>query len=238
MSRIKHKIKHHYQPTNNTCGYAALATLLSHYGEQLTPEELVRKVEQPKDAEGTSHGSVTAQLADWCQTNGYQVNMFVSDMYILDLSWTNKSTKQIKQALERVKSKRANQLMDSHWVNVYEEAYLSMIKHGSELSSVQFITSKLLNELLEKGPVYVNICSSAHTGRGRTNSTELRKDEIDDLNGRVSTHSVVLYGVDENGDYLISDPWDGLTTCTPEHMVLSVEAAQVECDNQVFTISK
>jgi ABC-type bacteriocin/lantibiotic exporter with double-glycine peptidase domain len=75
MNPIKHNIKHYYQPTNNTCGYAALATLLSHYDEQFKPEEFVRKVEQPKDAEGTSHGSVTAQLADWCQVNGYQVRI-------------------------------------------------------------------------------------------------------------------------------------------------------------------
>lgn len=238
MKPIKHAIKHHYQPTNNTCGYAALATLLSHYGENLTPEELVKKVEQPKDAEGNPQGSVTAQLATWCQSNGYQVKMYVADMYILDLSWKGKSTQQIAESLKRVKSKRSNQLIDSHWVSVYEDAYLSMIGKGGELSVVQFITTDLINSQLKKGPVYANICSSAHTGKGRTKSTGLRKDRINDTDGSISNHGIVIYGIDNDGNYLISDPWDGLTSCTPEHLVLSIEAAQIECDNQILVVSK
>lgn len=237
MQKISHKVTHYYQPTNNTCGYAALATLLSHYGKDIQPEYLVGKVPQPKDAEGTSHGSVTAQLADWCQTQGLQVHMYVSDMYILDLSWQDKTSEQIKERLEQVKSKRSISIMDSHWVGVYEDAYLSLLNHGADLTVVQFITNGLLNELLEKGPVYANICSTANSGLGRTRSPELRKDVVDDIKGRISTHSVVIYGRDENGNYLVADPWDGLVVTPPEQMVLAIEAAQIECDNQIFVIA-
>lgn len=238
MQKIVHEVKHYYQPTNNTCGYAALATLLSHYGKEFKPEDLVREVEQPKDAEGTSHGSVTAQLADWCQSNGFHVNFYTSDMYILDLSWQDKNASQIKQRLEEVKGKRKVSVMDSHWVGVYEEAYLSLLGHGADISVEQFITTDLIYELLKAGPVYVNICSTASTGRGRTLSPELRKDVVDDVNGRISTHSVVVYGHDEEGNFLISDPWDGLMTMAPQQLVLSIEAAQIECDNQIFTVKK
>lgn len=238
MQKIIHKVSHYYQPTNTTCGYAALATLLSFYGKDYKPEELVDKVEQPKDAEGTSHGSVTAQLADWTQTQGHQVHMYASDMYILDLTWKDKNSKEIKERLEQVKSKRTVSVMDSHWVGVYEDAYVSLLDHGADLSVVQFITSDLLYKLLSNGPIFANICSSASTGRGRTLSPELRKDVLDDVNGRITTHSVVIYGNDEDGNFLIADPWEGLATMKPEHMVLSIEAAQVECDNQIFVINK
>jgi hypothetical protein len=237
MKKTLHEVTHHYQPTNNTCGYAALAIFLSHYGKQYKPEELVGKVPQPKDAEGTLYGSVTAQLADWCQTQGFQVHMYVSDMYILDLSWKNKSSQQIKERLKQVKSKRKVPLMDSHWVGVYEDAYLSMLTHGADLSVVQFITTELLYKLLQNGPIYTNICSTASSGRGRTISKELRKDIVDDIAGHISTHSVVIYGNDEQGNFLVADPWDGLMTIEPEHMVLSIEAAQIECDNQIFVIT-
>jgi hypothetical protein len=236
MKKTLHKVTHYYQPTNNTCGYAALAIFLSHYGRQFKPEELMGKVPQPKDAEGTSHGSVTAQLADWIQEQGLQVHMYVSDMYITDLSWKNKTSEQIKKRLEQVKSKRKVLIMDSHWVGVYEDAYLSMLSHGADLSVVQFITTDLLYKLLESGPVYANICSSASGGKGRTLSPELRTTVPDDINGSIVTHSVVIYGNDEGGNFLVADPWDGLMKTKPEHMILAIAAAQVECDNQIFVI--
>lgn len=238
MKATAHKVTHHFQPTNNTCGYTALAILLSYYGKQYSPEELVSKVPQPKDAEGTSHGSVTAQLADWCQTNGYQTHMYVSDMYMLDLSWKNKSSAQIKQRLEEIGTKRKASLLDSHWTKVYVDAYVSLLDHGAQLTITPFITSKLLYELLQNGPVYANICSTANSGNGRTINPGLRETKADDLDGGVFTHSVVIYGNDENGNFLVADPWDGLVVTEPEQMVLSIEAAQIECDNQIFVITK
>ena len=113
-----------------------------------------------------------------------------------------------------------------------------MMNHVAELSIVQFITKQLLCTLLADGPIYTNICSTASSGRGRTLSPELRKDVIDDVNGRISTHSVVIYGNDEKGNFLVADPWDGIMTVEPEHIVLAIEAAQVECDNQIFVINK
>lgn len=238
MKKIVHKVTHHYQPTNNTCGYAALATLLSYYGREYQPEELVRRVVQPKDSEGTSHGSVTAQLADWCQTEGFQADMYASDMYVLDLSWQDKSSEQIKKRLEEVKSKRKNAILGEHWMNVYEEAYIAMLNHGANLTVVQFITNELLYKLLKDGPVYTNICLNALSGRGRTTNPGLREDVVDDIKGGIATHSVVIYGNDEEGNFLVSDPWDGLTTSSPEYMILAIEAAQIECDNQIFVIEE
>lgn len=238
MKNIAHKVTHHFQPTNNTCGYAALAILLSHYGKHYKPEELVSKIPQPKDSEGTSHGSVTAQIADWCQTQDYQVHMFVSDLYVLDLSWQGKNSGQIRKRLEEVKTRRKNPLLGEHWMNVYESAYISMLDHGADLTVKQFITSELLYKLLEDGPIYANICLNALSGRGRVTSPSLREDVADDIQGSIYTHSVVIYGNDEEGNFLIADPWDGLIVNSPEQLVLAIEAAQIECDNQIFVLKE
>ena len=164
--------------------------------------------------------------------------MYVSDMYILDLSWAGKTSKQIQERLEQVKGKRTHQLMDTHWVHVYEDAYLAMLNGGAAITITQFITTKLVNKLLKDGPVFVNICSSALRGKGRTISPELRESAVDDMKGNINTHSVVVYGMNKTGDYLVSDPWDGLIEVDPEQLVLAIEAAQIECDNQIFVIKR
>lgn len=239
MDKVQYKIVHYYQPTNDTCGYAALAILLSYYGKTYSPEDIGKMVPQPKDASGTSHGSVTAELAGWCQSQGFRARMYASDMYILDLSWQDKSSRKIKSRLEEIGMKRQISIMDSRWVKIYIDAYVAMIDLGTDLMVVPFITTKLLYELLRDGPIYANICSTANSGRGRTISQPgLRKTKIDDVNGIVSTHSVVIYGCDEDGNFLVADPWDGMTIVESERMVLAIEAAQIECDNQIFVVSK
>jgi len=237
MKSITHKVEHHYQPTNNTCGYSALATLLSHYNKEYKPEELVNKVPQPIDSEGTAHGSVTAQLVDWCQSEGMQTHMYVSDPYVLDLSWKDMDSEQVKERIKKVGSSRKVPLLGDHWTKVYVDAYLSMLENGADLSVVPFIKSKLLYKLLEKGPIFANIGSTANSGNGRTINPSLRESVVDDVKGSISTHSVVIYGNDDRGNFLIADPWDGLVTIDPEQMVLAIQAAQIECDNQIFVIS-
>ena len=241
MKSIEHSLKHQFQPTNNTCGYTALSILLSHYDNNLTPEKLVTEVPQPKDSEGTSHGSVTAQLAAWCQQQGFQVHMYVSDLYILDLSWSDYSSTELLKRLKEVENKREIPIMDSLWVRVYEDAYVSMLENGAKISIVPFITSDLINTLLNEGPVYANICSTALRGKGRDIAYVKkggRSRELDDINGNIGTHSVVIYGIQDNGDYLVADPWDGKVVVNGEKMVLAIQAAQIECDNQIFVFEQ
>lgn len=232
------KVKHYYQPTNNTCGYTALATMLSHYDSEYTPEEIADKVPQPKNDDGTLQGSVTSQLVDWCQTQGFQVHMYTSDLWVLDLSWKDKNTDEIKELLEKIKSTRDIPAIGAHWTKVYIESYISMINNGAKLTVTPLIKTNLLYELLQEGPIYANICSTANDGKGRTRNIGLRESVIDYIEGRVSTHSVVIYGNDEDGNFLVADPWDGMTIIEPEQLVLSIEAAQIECDNQIFIIKK
>ena len=101
-----------------------------------------------------------------------------------------------------------------------------------------YVTSKLLYDLLKQGPLYANISSTTLRGKGRQRHTQLRKSVTDDINGNTATHSIVIYGNDGKGNFLVADSMDGLITIDPETMVIVITAAQIESDNQVFVIEK
>jgi len=243
MQATEHKIKHYYQPTPNTCGYAALAILLSHYNHDLeiTPQDLIVSVPQPKDADGKPTGSVTAQLASWCLSRGYSLDFYSFDCQILDLSWEGLETESLIERLEAVKDLRhVLSLGEKYWSQVYVQAYIDMLRAGGTLQISAHITSQQLYNLLANGPIHVNICSATVHNQGRFTypKPNERLAVPDDENGTVGTHSVVVYGNDEQGNFLVADPWEGLETINAETMICGITAAQIECDNQCFQITE
>lgn len=238
MKAIRHKVTHIYQPTNTTCGYTSVAMLLAHYGKTVTVNDLLKQVPHPKDEKGNQTGSVTAQLVAWCQGQGIKTHMYSFDCLVLDLSWKNLSTKEILAKLKAAKGKRDAIVFGRHWADIYIDAYIDMLEAGGTLTIRPLVTTKLLYKLLESGPIFVNICSTAKRGVGRTRDIGLRKSVVDDVKGDISTHSIVVYGNDETGNFLVADPWEGLIEIDPETMLCSITAAQIMCDNQCFVIEK
>lgn len=236
MKAIEHNVKHIYQPTNSTCGYASMSILLSYYNKDISVDDLLKVVPHPKDEKGNETGSVTAQLVAWCQQQGFKTHMYSFDCLVLDLSWQKLNKKELIARLKAVRGKRDAKVFSKHWANIYIDAYLAMLEAGAKLTIQPFVTTKLLYKLLEKGPVFANICSTARTGKGRNRNVGLRKSVLDDVNGLVSNHSIVLYGNDSKGNFLVADPWEGMIISNPETMITSITAAQIECDNQVFVI--
>lgn len=241
MKAVEHKITHYYQPTTSTCGYAALAILLSHYKRDasITPQDVIASVPQPKDAGSEPTGSITAQLASWCLSRGYSLDFYSFDCQILDLSWEGLSADSLIERLEAVKdSRHVLSLGEKYWSQVYVQAYIDMIQAGGNLQISAHVASQQLYDLLANGPIYANICSATVNNQGRLtypNPAELL-EAPDDKNGFVGTHSVIIYGNDEQGNFLVADPWEGLETVDAETMICGITAAQIECDNQCFQI--
>lgn len=239
MQATKHHIAHYYQPTSSSCGYASLSMLLSHYGHDISTEELLRQVPQGKDERGEPIGSLTAQLAEWCVKQGYGVDFISFDFLITDLSWAGLGNEQLVEKLEAVKDVRDVQNVGGKfWSKMYVQAYINFIKAGGNLAVMPHVTTKLLYEKLRSGPVYVNICTSVVHARGRQQylepETSKRLIAPDDIHGRVGTHSIVIYGNDVDGNFLVADPWDGLEIIDPETMICGITAAELECDAQCF----
>lgn len=236
MKKIEHRVKHVYQPTNHTCGYASLSMLLSFYDIEKTVDELTSEVPQPKNEKGEATGSVTAQLVAWCAQNGLKAHMYSFDCEVLDLSWKSLNKKNLIKKLKEAREYRVAEVFGRHWSRVYIDAYTNMLESGAKLTIQPYVTSELIYKLLEKCPVYANICSTVARGEGRKRNIGLRKSVLDDKDGTISNHSIVIYGNDEDGKFLVADPWDGLLKVDPEKMVVIITAAQIECDNQIFVV--
>lgn len=206
MQAIDHKLTHAYQPTSTTCGYASLAMLLSHYDEKLSVNDLISQTPQAADESGTSIGSVTAQLATWCVRQGYKAKFVSFDLLITDLSWAGLDSDAMAEKLEAVREIRdVPQVGGKYWSKFYVQAYIDFIRAGGVLSVQPHPTSQLLYAWLQDGPIYANTCSSVVHGTGRARYPEPDADKRlaipDDTHGTVGTHSVVIYGNDEAGNF-------------------------------------
>lgn len=243
MQVIEHKIIHTYQPTSTSCGYASLSMLLSHYDHIISTKELLSQVPQACDEEGKPVGSLTAQLAEWCLRQGFMVDFISFDLLITDLSWSGLNNEQLLEKLESVKEYRdVHSVGGKYWSKAYVQAYIDLIKSGGNLSVQPHVTSQLLYKWLETGPVFTNISSSVVHGTGRSQhpepETSKRLSIPDDKSGTVGTHSVVIYGNDSDGNFLVADPWDGLEVVNVETMLCAITAAELECDSQCFRLKK
>lgn len=66
-----------------------MAILLSFFGVNITPEEVTAKIPVNKNDKGEDWGTINQQLATWCISEGYEVEMHTADFQIIDLSWAD-----------------------------------------------------------------------------------------------------------------------------------------------------
>ena len=239
MKKVEHKINHQYQPTNTTCSPTALSMLLSFYGKNFTVTEVLDKVPQVHNEEGEPFGTINQQMATWCMSLGFDVSLYTFDCQVIDQSWATLPNEKLLERLEARKSGWAVPSLGDAWTKAYAQSYIDFVKAGGELTIQPAITSKLLYNLLEDAPVLVCASYSTLYGAGRTENFDEFRSASDDVNGRTWNHSVVIYGNDENGNFLIADPFKkpGLHVVEPERMIAAISTAQIECDNLIFQLS-
>lgn len=239
MSESNYTIHHYYQPTNTSCGPTSLAMIFSYYGKERTPEEVIKEIPVIRNKAGEDCGTSGQQLAIWCLAQGFHVDLYSADFQLLDLSWSSLSKAEMLERLTKAIKVRIAPAIGKDWSSLYLKSYIEFIKSGGTLHIDPYISSSLLNELLENGPVVVTVNFNVLHSVGRTTDIALRKSRADDINGKLANHFVVLYGR-EHGSYLIDDPWEkpGKHIIEPERLVASISAAQMECDSLIFQLSE
>jgi hypothetical protein len=234
MKASIHQIVHQYQPTPTTCSQTALSILLGYYEKHITPQEIEKLVPQVKDKHGKDSGTITQLLAAWCKNEGYDVSLYTFDCQIIDQTWSGLTPSNISDRLSKsLEGGWTVPGLGEEWSKAYRQAYIDYLKTNSELIIQPAVTSKLLYDLLKQAPMFSTVCINTLYGSGRT-----KDNNLDDIQGRTWNHSIVIYGSDENGAFLIADPIiePGLHVVEPERMIAAITAAQIECDNLLFQL--
>ena len=235
---VEHKIAHYYQPTNNSCSQASLAMLFSYFGKTMVPDAIMAGVPVDKNEQGETWGTINQNLAAWCISQGFTATLYTADFQIIDLSWAGLPKDQLLARMEAAKGSRSIPALGKAWSERYMQAYIDFVNAGGELRIQPYMTSALLDEHLPESPLLICVCFNVLHGTGRSRSTGLRQSEPDDVNGHLSNHSVLIYGKDDEGNYLIADPWKepGFHAVQPERLLVAMTAAQMECDNLFFQL--
>lgn len=238
MQSVNYPINHQYQPTNTTCSPTALSMLLEHYDRKLDPRDIEAKVPQCVNNKGEKIGTINQQLATWCLENGFSVTLYTFECQIIDQSWSELNTEQLLERMKLRKDGRVVPGMGEEWTKQYTQAYIDFVSAGGDLRIQPAVTTKLLYELLNIGPFLPCVSYSTLYGAARSRNTDELESVDDDINGSAKNHSIVVYGNDEAGNFLIADPWKrpGLHTIEPERMLAAISTAQIECDNLLFQV--
>jgi hypothetical protein len=216
-----------------------MAMLLSYFSSKLTPQEIAAEVPVSKNDKGEEVGTVTQQLATWCINKKFKVKMYTADFQIIDLSWENLSKNTLLEHLQAIKNFRNIPSLGKDLSKIYVQSYIDFIKAGGELYIRPYMTTELIDKLLRSSPLFITVSYGVFYNRGRNNEAALRKSKLDDKNGKTGNHSIIIYGQDNEDNYLIADPWEepGRHSIEPERLLASMTAAQIECDNLLFQIS-
>jgi len=240
MNKTVYEIKHQYQPTNTTCSPTALSMLLDFYGEELSVHDISAKVPQVKNEKGENFGTINQQMATWCKSLGFDVVLYTADVQVIDQSWSKLAPKELIDRLEARKSGLKVPSLGKLWNTAYCQAYIDFIRSGGELHVVNAITTSLLYKMLKNGPVLPCLSFDTLYGKGKISNIGEKETKPDDVNGKAWNHSVVIYGNDVNGNFLIADPWEkpGHHVIEPDVMIAAIGTAQLECDNLVFQLRR
>lgn len=238
MKAISYPVKHRYQTTNTACSPTALSVLLSAYGKDYNPLEIEADVPQSIDDTGHKLGTINQQLATWCTGLGFKVTLYTFDCQVIGQSWAGLEPKDLLEQLKRRGTGWVVPSLGEVWTKQYADAYVDFISSGGTLAIRPYVTAKLLYTLLENGPYLPSVSYNTLYGAARVQTDDDNKLINDDIHGRSSTHSIVVYGNDKDGNLLIADPWEkpGLHTLEPDRLVAAISAAQTECDNLLFQI--
>jgi hypothetical protein len=237
---IEHQVTHVYEPTNSTCSQAALSMLLSFFDVSISPEDIADRVPVSKDENGEDWGSINQQLATWSISQGFDVELHTADFQIIDLSWAGLPKAQLLERMEAAKEHRDVPALGRDFSKIYVQSYIDFVNAGGSFHIHPCMTTALLDELLAEGPLMLNVAMGVLHGHGRTTDVALRETVPDDLEGRIVNHSIVAYGKDNDGNYLIADSFvePGRHVVEPERLLAAMTASQIECDNMIVKLAK
>jgi len=225
MLAVSHNITATAQPTDLSCGHTCLSMLMSSLGVSMMPQEIMHDIPLLTNDDGEEWGTFGIDLAHWCMKRGYSATTYTFDSQLIHLPWEHLSPAEIIDALHALKDTYVFAGLGKNLTRSFIESYIRYLSDGGTLIIRPFITVSLLHELLERGPFAALATYNVLYGTG---------------GGKANTHFVVVYGRDEEGNFLIADPWkdNGRKVLEPERLLSAIMSGQMTCENAVFQISR
>jgi hypothetical protein len=236
MEAVQHNLTHFFQTEQVNCGYTALAMQLSHYGSVLTPHDIFQSASRTVGDGVGRTGGLPTQLGAWAIGKGYHARLTTFDFLIIDLTWASLDRAALIARLTAVIDSRDVPSLGKAMSRTYVDGYLRYLEPGGQLVIRPHASSASIYDKLRHGPVGVSVCTAPLYGHGRMSESLPDRETPDDAKGSIGTHSVVIYGNTASGDFLIADPWRGLTQVTRDAPICAMTAAEIECDAMCMEI--
>ncbi|MGQ3891008.1 peptidase-C39 like family protein [Legionella sp. CNM-4043-24] len=188
------------QPDDESCGPTCLHSIYSHYGLDITYDQVVAEVER-----SLSGGTLAPFLGKHALQNGFKVTLYVNNLQLYDPTWFNEDGSSDVNVL-REKLKEQMRFKRNRFLAQGTHSVLDFLTLGGSIR-FQTLTAELLMHYFELGiPVLTGLSSTYLYNSSR----ELFKDGksvLDDIRGNVCGHFVVLCGFDKNNQIVVADPF-------------------------------
>jgi len=186
------------QPTETTCGAAALQSVYRYWGFKLPIERAMREVEHFPDG-----GTWAVHLGRDALARGFAARIYTCDLQLFDPSWFWDGAGTLAANLRR----QLDAGTRSQHQNEQLRAYLDFLGRGGEVR-MEELGTELVTRFLRDGVPVIAGLSSTWLYRSTRERWEEERSIADDLRGTPTGHFVVVHGVDpRRRTFEIADPF-------------------------------
>ena len=186
------------QPTETTCGAAALQSVYRFWGRKVTVERAIREIEHFPDG-----GTWAVHLGRDALARGFVARIYTCDLQLFDPSWFWPGAGDLADSLRRQLDAGSRAPREDEQLR----AYLDFLERGGEVR-MEEIGTDLVSRYVRGGMPVVAGLSSTWLYRSARERWEGERSVADDLRGTPTGHFVVVHGVDpRRRTFDIADPF-------------------------------
>lgn len=186
------------QPTETTCGAAALQSVYRFWGRKVPVDRVIREAEHFPDG-----GTWAVHLGRDALARGFAARIYTCDLQLFDPSWFWDGADELAGNLRRQLESGARTPRQDEQLR----AYLDFLERGGEVEMEELGTD-LVSRFVRAGVPVIAGLSSTWLYRSARERWEGERAISDDLRGTPTGHFVVVHGVDpRRRTFDVADPY-------------------------------
>lgn len=238
-NQINYSIDLLTQTESSNCVQTSVAMLLNYYKQKFTPEEIQAEIPVRHDSQGKPYGTLLMDIAVWIKSLGFNVTLDCFDTEIIDRSWRNLDSQEIKIRLTALRESTRQTVVTTEIRNTMIDSYVNMLEQGVNFR-ISKVNRKLFDDLLSQGPFLAIISYNYLYDAPRDRYIEEEKKyKSDDIEGKTTAHAVVVTGMD-NENIFVNDPdkdRGGQNSFPIDDSIAAIATAQNKASNWILSIN-